>query len=362
MLLFRNFAMASKDSTWMKVHFKKTKSEAGGTYIVPRSWVNRSERWSFWPTKFGATKINKKIRDCVRPPARGSSERGKWQKLEITLFSNIVQSYEAAEEAETDKGTLSDQPASDEEVTHSSGSDGDGDTPTNQAQSRNRKVKQMSDFTSGAEFDLSEKEQSTKSQTASQAVSHIPPDVGDMSLSQSVLSSLAVPPIPDPQIFSLIENASIRSDISLADITLDQLAAEGPQYYVDVHSTGEDHVLVHPSGIVSATPVTSTASATPVTSTASATPMTSTPPATASTSTASATKAVKRPHGGNPGKPEASKPVQPSPGYSSSEDSLLSPSPLPGLSSDEQRETSVKKMMYRLLADNKVCKPLLPNW
>jgi len=181
----RHFVMASKDSTWIKVHFKKTKSESGGTATVPRSWVNRSEMWSFWPTQLSKNKLIKIIKDCEKPPPRGSPKRANWLKLEITMYGRIGQTYEAAEECATDLGTLTDQPASEEEATHSSGSDGDVEDT---AQSRKRKEKQMSDFTSGAELDLSEKEQSTNSQIASQPVSDIPQDVGDISLSQSFLS------------------------------------------------------------------------------------------------------------------------------------------------------------------------------
>ena len=104
-------------------------------------------------------------------------------------------SYEAAEKCQTDQDTylltylLTDHPSEEEAATHSSGSDDDEDTATQHSQSRNRKVTylltdhHMSDFTSGGELYLSEKEQSTKSrtasETASQPVSDIPQDVGN---------------------------------------------------------------------------------------------------------------------------------------------------------------------------------------
>jgi len=113
--------------------------------------------WSFWPTKIPQKKLNKLITDCVKPPLRDSPSKANWKKLEITTYGKIANTYEAADEGPTDVGSPSDQPGS-EEATHTSGSDGDvEETPPCQSQTRNRKVKQMSDFTSGAEFDLSKK-------------------------------------------------------------------------------------------------------------------------------------------------------------------------------------------------------------
>jgi len=357
--------MASKDSTWIKVHFKKTKSEAGGTATVPRSWVSRTEMWSYWPSKIAAKKINKLIADCVKPPLRDSPCKGNWKKLAITAYGNIANTFEAADEGPTDAGSPDDQPGSAEEP-HSSGSDGDvEETPPCLSQSRNRKVKQMPDFTSGAEFDLSGKEQSTNSQTGSQPVSYIPPDLGDLTMSQSFLS----------------ENVSTCPDMS----EYTNILIGGDELFVDVPSgigKSRSHELIE-----TLVTVETTASATPTTSTASAIPSTPTdgrklvkssasnprkgkvPTATPTTPADSAKstpictpKGVKRPlKAGNSVKSSASKPDLPSQpqsqGNSSSEDdtpsmSVLSPSPM---TTDTTHDASLKVMMLRLLADTKVC-------